>query len=68
VAGRIAGQVTSAAFGYRVGRPVALGYLEAGLVEFGDKLDAALDIAGQMSPAIASLQAAFDPRGQRMRP
>ena len=60
--------MTSAAFGYRVGRPVALGYLEAELIDGNDEFVTALDIAGQMSPAIASLQAAFDPRGHRMRP
>ncbi len=58
------GQTTSAAFGYRVGRPVALAYLPAALAA-GARVS--LDIAGELFAATAQRAAAFDPLGERMR-
>ena len=66
--GRIVGQVTSAAFGYRIGRPVALGYLD--LAPFDGNLEGQaleVDIAGQAYAGKVSTQAAFDPYGKRLR-
>ncbi|MFT5448434.1 MAG: glycine cleavage system aminomethyltransferase T/glycine [Gammaproteobacteria bacterium] len=71
------GQVTSAAFGYRVGRPVALAYLAAdrltviknpnasGESERGIAVE--LDVAGKRVSGRAQLGAAFDPSGTRIR-
>ena len=66
----IVGQVTSAAFGHTVGAPVALGYVawDAGL----DNASLAerayeIDVGGRCARARASLQAAFDPDGKRVR-
>ncbi|TQV82265.1 GcvT family protein [Denitrobaculum tricleocarpae] len=63
--GRYIGQVTSAAFGYRIQRPVALAYVPSEFAREGRKLQ--IDIAGSFHPATLSLQAAFDPEGHRMK-
>jgi 4-methylaminobutanoate oxidase (formaldehyde-forming) len=44
MAGRILGQITSSAFGYRVDRPVALAYLQA---DVKDGAEVQVDIAGE---------------------
>ena len=61
--GALCGQVTSAAFGYRVGRPVALGMLQA--PREGERVE--LDIGGQRFAGSVTLEAVFDPRGARLR-
>ena len=63
--GEIVGRTTSAAFGFRIGRPVALGHVEA--QEF-DGRRVAIDIAGTRHPARMQTAPAFDPAGERMRP
>ena len=64
LAGEMLGQVTSTAFGYRVGRTVALGYLPT-----QQKSTFAVEIAcaGQLYSAQASLHAAFDPKNTRLK-
>ena len=62
--GKIVGRTTSAAFGYRIGRPVALGHVEAGEVD-GRRVE--IDIAGTRHAARMQLAPAFDPAGARMR-
>lgn len=64
--GEMVGMTTSAAYGYRIGRPLAIADLrrpearaECARVE--------VDIAGQRWPARVTLRAAFDPEGQAMR-
>jgi glycine cleavage system aminomethyltransferase T len=64
----IIGKTTSATFGYRVGRPVALAYLETGDVGEIEGLRVEIDIARNVFAGTASLAAAFDPRGERLRP
>ena len=62
---RIVGKTTSAAFGYRIGKPVALAFVgseaaeEAGLLE--------IDVGGDRFRGRVCLRAAFDPEGNRMR-
>ena len=68
--GQIVGQVTSAAFGHTLGRPVALGYvgLEAG--ETAEALEGqvfAIEVGGRRCQARATLGAAFDAGGLRLR-
>ncbi len=63
---RIVGKTTSAAFGYRVGKPVALAFVEADAVNAGAAVE--VDIAGEPRRGSVSLRAAFDPAGSRMRP
>ncbi len=66
--GEIAGQTTSAAYGYRIGRPVALGYLDAGAHELKSGQKVEIDISGRRCAGTVSLTPAFDPKGARMRP
>ena len=63
--GRIVGKTTSAVFGYRIARPLALADIDAALGE-GDPVE--IDIARQMWPGRVTLRPAFDPTGTRMRP
>lgn len=64
----IIGETTSAAFGYRIGRPVALARLRvaaaAGVAD-GARVD--IDIARQNFTATLTAAPAFDPGGTRMR-
>lgn len=61
---KIVGQTSSCAFGYRVGKPVALGLVSASLQD-GDTVE--IDIAGERFAAIVALGALFDPEGSRMK-
>lgn len=61
--GRIVGKTTSAAFGYRVGKPIALAYLEG----IGDQASVEIDIARNLFSGRVSLVPVFDPTGSRMR-
>ncbi|MGI9521958.1 MAG: GcvT family protein [Hyphomicrobiaceae bacterium] len=62
----IVGKTTSAAFGYRTGKPVAIADL---LVPEARNSETRLlvDIAGQRFDACVRVGAAFDPTGERMR-
>ena len=64
--GEMAGKTTSAAFGYRVGKPVALAdiTLEAARSDLA-RLD--IDIAGTRHAATVHQGAVFDPQARRMR-
>ncbi len=63
--GRIVGQTTSAAYGYRIGQPLALAYVESAQARDGQRLD--LDIAGTAFAVQVATAPAFDPQGARMR-
>jgi 4-methylaminobutanoate oxidase (formaldehyde-forming) len=52
----LVGQVTSAAFGYRVGAPVAIGSLDAGAMPNPDGARVRVDIAREMYAATVSLK------------
>ncbi|MEM9145536.1 MAG: FAD-dependent oxidoreductase [Pseudomonadota bacterium] len=60
---RILGRTTSCAFGYRVGRPVALGLVDV-RPEDGTVLE--IDIAGRRVGATVTRGALFDRHGERM--
>lgn len=62
--GEVIGQTTTCAYGYRVGRPVALAWVKTP-VEEGELLQ--LDIARKMYDATVALGPLFDPTGERMR-
>ncbi len=59
VAGEICGQVTSAAFGYRVGHPVCLGYISGVAKAKLEGLGVAVNIAGHLYRGHASLKSAY---------
>ena len=63
--GKIVGQTTSAAYGYRVGRPVAIAFIDSNAMS-GDS-GFSVDIAGEAFEVAVSELAAFDPGGTRMR-
>ncbi len=65
--GEFAGQATSAAFGYRVQRPLILAYMTARACPNPEGARVEVDIAGNRFPGAASLNPAFDPEGARMR-
>ena len=63
--GQIIGKTTSASYGYRVGYPVALAYINYAMAI--DGADVFIDIAGTHFAASVSRQALFDPDSLRMR-
>ncbi|MGX9181644.1 GcvT family protein [Mesorhizobium sp. BHbdii] len=66
IEGRIGGRVTSASFGFRVQRPVCLGYLKGDFAELAGA-EVEVDIAGRPYPGRAQTAAAFDPKGLHLR-
>ncbi len=62
--GAIIGQTTSCAFGYRVGRPVALAHISAPLPD-GARVQ--VNIAGELYDATAIIGPLYDPGGTRMK-
>ena len=67
-AGEIIGKTTSAAFGYRIGKPVAIALLHPPSDFELDGLRVDVDIAGRQNAGTISLKPAYDPDGSRMRP
>jgi 4-methylaminobutanoate oxidase (formaldehyde-forming) len=63
--GTIAGQTSSAAFGYRIGRPLALALIDAQQARDGAAVE--VDIAGRLFGGRIVTGPAFDPKGARMR-
>ena len=61
---KIVGHTTSAAFGYRIGKPVALAHVK---LKDADGVRVQLDIAGSRFAAKLQYACAFDPEGARMR-
>ena len=64
---RIVGKTTSAAFGYRVGRAVALAMIDAERIAGAPEQRVDVDIAGSRARGVVSFAPAFDPSGARMR-
>ena len=64
VGGDILGQTSTCAFGYRIGKPVALAHVEKPL-ETGQVVE--VDIAGELFKAVVTNGPLFDPEGSRMR-
>ncbi|MBR7887647.1 FAD-dependent oxidoreductase [Marinomonas sp. A79] len=62
--GKIIGQTSSCAFGYRVGKPIALGHSDVTL-EDGARVQ--IDIARTMYDATVTIGPLFDPTGARMK-
>ncbi len=63
--GTPAGQVSSGAYGYSVGKSLAIAYLKAGLARPGDAVHVA--VLGQPHTARVLERPPFDPEGQRLR-
>ncbi|MDC0167931.1 FAD-dependent oxidoreductase [bacterium] len=63
---KLVGRTTSASFGYRVGAPLAIAYLNDEEV-LNDGQRVSIDIGGNLFHGIVSIKALFDPLGKRMR-
>ena len=65
---KIVGKTSSAAFGYRIGKPLALGYIAVNNTDNTlESKTVQIDIAGTLYDATVSYRAVFDPTGQRMK-
>ena len=64
---RIVGKTTSAAFGYRIDKPVALAMIDAERLAEAPERRVDIDIAGSRTAGAVLFEAAFDPEGTRMR-
>ncbi|MBE1284051.1 MAG: FAD-dependent oxidoreductase [Rhodobacteraceae bacterium] len=62
--GKIVGQTSSCAFGYRIGKPVALGHVKG---EITDGARIQVDIARTLYDGTVTIGPLYDPEGQRMR-
>jgi glycine cleavage system aminomethyltransferase T len=67
LAGEAVGKTTSAAYGYRIGGPVAIAHLQADALTTGDDTVVEVDIARLLFGAKVLRGPAFDPAGSRMR-
>jgi dimethylglycine dehydrogenase len=63
--GRVVGWVTSGAYGHRVGRSLALGYVPAAIAAAAAGFE--IEIIGERRPARRLAVCAYDPQGERMR-
>ena len=68
--GRVAGYLTSGAYGHHLGAAVGLGYVACSPGESGEELVAStylIEVAGEQVAARASLEPLYDPKGARLR-
>lgn len=63
--GKIIGKTTSASYGYRVGKPVALALMARKQAKIGAKLE--INIAGSLHGCTLVMGGVFDPIGERMK-
>ena len=67
VNGHMVGRTTSAAYGYRIGAPVAVALVKHGGAWEPEGQKADINIAGDIYSGVIQTKAAFDPDGQVMR-
>ncbi|MBC6408685.1 MAG: GcvT family protein [Rhodobacteraceae bacterium] len=63
--GTAAGRITSGAYGYFVGKSLALGYIDSGVAQAGDAVD--IFVLGRPHRGRILPTAPFDPKGERLR-
>jgi glycine cleavage system aminomethyltransferase T/glycine/D-amino acid oxidase-like deaminating enzyme len=63
--GRVVSYVTSAAYGYSIGRGIAYGYLPRELAVEGTPLQ--IEYLGERYPAMVASEPLWDPKGERLR-
>lgn len=63
---KIVGKTTSAAYGFRIGAPIALALLDAGF-KADENMKLKINIAGKFYSASLKTGPTFDPEGKRMR-
>jgi dimethylglycine dehydrogenase len=64
-AGKCVGYVTSGGYAHWLKKSMALGYVPAGLVSHGTRLE--VELLGEFHPATVQGRAIYDPEGGRMR-
>ena len=67
VGGEIIGRTTSAAHGYRVGKPVAIALVDYGKTPADDAFAVTVRVGDKSERGVASRRPAYDPAGKRMR-
>ena len=65
VDGEVVGYVTSAGYGYTVGRCIAYGWLPAELAAEGTKVE--VEYFDERYPATVATEPLFDPKGERLK-
>ncbi len=68
--GRLAGRLTSGAYGHHLGAAVGLGYVGCEVGEGAEALPGSeyqIEVAGEKVAAVASLKPLYDPKGERVR-
>jgi glycine cleavage system aminomethyltransferase T len=65
VGGRVAGYVTSAGYGYSIGRGIAYGYLPVELAAEGTSVE--IEYFDQRYPATVATEPLVDPKGERLK-
>ena len=68
--GERVGALTSASWGHTLGAAVGMGYVHADDGVTREWLEAGtfeIDVAGERMPAMAQLEAFYDPKGERMK-
>jgi glycine cleavage system aminomethyltransferase T/glycine/D-amino acid oxidase-like deaminating enzyme len=63
--GRVVSYVTSAGYGYSIGRGIVYGYLPAELAAVGTPVE--VEYFGEPHPARVAAEPLFDPKGERLR-
>ncbi len=63
--GRVVGTVTSAGWGHRVGRNIAMGFVEPDVAEIGTRLE--VEVIGEAVPAEVVDECLYDPKNTRVR-
>ena len=63
--GRVVAYVTSANYGYSIGRGIVYGYLPRGIAAEGTHVD--IEYFDQRHPAMVAAEPLFDPKGERLR-
>lgn len=63
--GRVVGTVTSAGWGHRIGRNIAMGFVEPDLAAIGTRLD--VEVMGEAVPAEVVEECLYDPENTRVR-
>lgn len=65
VDGKVIGSVTSAGYGYRVGKNLVFGFIDPAYAHEGATMD--VEIIGQPYPATVVAESLFDPKNERVR-
>ena len=65
IGNEVVGTITSAAWGYRVGKNLALGFVDPALADLGTQLN--VDITGDTFAAVVADECLYDPDYERVR-